>query len=82
MTQSRLESFVEAWANVIVGFGVNFAMNFAILPVVGLPVPTFGQNLAMGVLLTIVSVARSYAVRRWFNARIKGFAQKMTGKIK
>lgn len=82
MTQTRLESFIEAWANVAIGFGINFAMNFAILPAVGLPVPTLGQNLAMGVLFTIVSVARSYAVRRWFNARIKRFAQQMTEKIK
>lgn len=77
MTQSRLESFIEAWANVAIGFGVNFAMNFAILPAVGLPVPTLGQNLTMGVLFTIVSVARSYAVRRWFNARIKRFVQQV-----
>lgn len=80
--QTRLESLIEAGVNVAVGFSANFAMNLAILPVVGLPVPTLGQNLAMGVLFTIVSVARSYAVRRWFNARIKRFAQQMTEKIK
>lgn len=79
--QSRLGSFIEAWANVFIGFGINFAMNLVILPMVGLPMPTLSQNLGIGVLFTIVSVARSYAVRRWFNARISRFAHRMAEKI-
>jgi hypothetical protein len=38
-----------------------------ILPAVGLPQPTVGQNLTMGALFTLVSLARSYVLRRWFN---------------
>ncbi|MCD6672975.1 MAG: hypothetical protein LT106_08965 [Burkholderiaceae bacterium] len=79
--QSRLSSFIEAWVNVAIGFGINFTMNFLILPVVGLPMPSVGQNFAMGLLFTVVSVARSYAVRRWFNARINRFANIMAGRI-
>lgn len=81
MSQSRLSSFIEAWVNVAIGFGINFTMNFVILPIVGLPMPSVGQNFAMGVLFTVVSVARSYAVRRWFNARIARFANIMAGRI-
>lgn len=32
MTQTRLGSLIEACINVLIGFGVNFAANFAILP--------------------------------------------------
>lgn len=79
--QTRLGSFIEAWTNVAIGFGINFAMNLVILPAAGLPRPTLHQNLVIGVLFTIVSVARSYVVRRWFNARIGRFAQRIAERI-
>lgn len=79
--QSRLSSFIEAWTNVFIGFWINFTMNFLILPIVGLPMPSLSQNLGIGALFTLVSVARSYAVRRWFNARINRFANIVAGRI-
>ena len=33
--QSRVESFVEAWINVAIGFWINFAANYFILPLFG-----------------------------------------------
>ena len=35
MSQTKLGSITEAWANVAVGFGVNFAANMLILPLFG-----------------------------------------------
>lgn len=81
MNQTRLGSFIEAWVNVGIGFGINFAMNLVILPMAGLPMPSLGQNLVIGVLFTVVSVARSYLVRRWFNARISTFAHNIAERI-
>lgn len=81
MTQTRLGSFIEAWTNVFIGFWINFAMNLVILPAAGLPRPTLHQNLVIGVLFTFVSVARSYAVRRWFNARISRWAHNVAERI-
>lgn len=70
MSQSRLHSFVEAWANVFIGYWINFAMNMLILPLYGFHI-TLTQNLSMGLLYTMVSVIRSYVLRRWFNNIIR-----------
>jgi hypothetical protein len=62
--QSRLDSLVEAFINVLIGYWISFAANALILPLVGLPV-SVKQNLAIGGFMTIVSVARQYGIRRW-----------------
>ena len=69
MTQTRLGSLIEACINVLIGYWINFAANLLILPLFGWHV-TVAQNLALGAIYTAISIARSYAVRRWFNARI------------
>ena len=76
MTQSRLGSFIEAWVNVAIGFGINLVANIVVLPAFGFAV-TMGDALGIGVVFTIISVARSYAIRRWFNARIHNWANKI-----
>ncbi len=67
MTQSRLMSLVEAIANVIVGYGVAVITQILIFPMFGLHT-TLAQNLKMGAIFTIVSIARSFALRRVFEA--------------
>ena len=76
MTQTRLGSLIEACVNVLIGFGINFAANMLILPLFGWHV-TVTQNLALGAIYTGISIARSYAVRRWFNARIAKAAARL-----
>jgi hypothetical protein len=80
MNQTRLGSFIEAWINVAIGFAINFVANMLILPLIGFHI-TAGQNLFIGVLYTIISVARSYVIRRWFNARLHAAAQSLAGKV-
>lgn len=65
--QSRLMSPVEAIANVIVGYGVAVVTQMLIFPAFGLNT-TLAQNLKMGALFTVVSIARSFALRRLFEA--------------
>jgi hypothetical protein len=60
-------SLVEAVANVIVGYGVAVVTQILIFPIFGLQT-TLGQNLAMGGVFTIVSLFRSFALRRLFEA--------------
>lgn len=79
--QTRLESLVEAVVNILIGFGVNFAFNLVILPAVGLPMPTLGQNFILGCLFTIVSLCRSYLIRRWFNARLVAMSRRIARAI-
>ena len=76
MTQTRLGSLIEACINVAIGFWINFAANLVILPLFGWQV-TVTQNLALGAIYTGISIARSYAVRRWFNARIAKAAARL-----
>lgn len=76
MNQTRLGSFIEAWINVAIGFTINFCANLFILPLIGFHI-SVGQNLFIGVLYTLISVARSYTIRRWFNARIHAAALKL-----
>lgn len=76
MTQTKLGSLYEALINVVIGFAINFVANLVILPMVGFHI-TVGQNLYIGLLYTVVSVARSYTIRRWFNAKIHAAAQRM-----
>jgi hypothetical protein len=64
--QTKLGSFVEAWANIAVGFSINFVANLVVMPWFGFhvtPTDAFG----IGVIFTVISLARSYVLRRWFN---------------
>lgn len=67
MKQSRLMALVESVANVLVGYGVAVVTQILIFPIFGLHT-TLAQNLKMGAIFTIVSIARSFALRRVFEA--------------
>jgi len=67
MKQSRFMSAVEAAANVAVGYGVAVLAQLAVFPLFGLRV-ALGDNLAIGGVFTAVSIARSFALRRLFEA--------------
>jgi hypothetical protein len=67
MKQSRLMSLVESIANVAVGYGVAVLTQILIFPIFGLHT-TLAQNLKMGAIFTIVSITRSFALRRVFEA--------------
>jgi hypothetical protein len=67
MKQSRLMSLAEAMTNVAVGYGVAVVTQILIFPIFGLHT-SLGQNLAMGGIFTIVSLARSFLLRRVFEA--------------
>ena len=60
-------SLVEAVANVGVGFGVAVLAQIVVFPLFGLDVP-FTDNLLIGAIFTVLSIVRSYAVRRLFEA--------------
>jgi hypothetical protein len=76
MSQTRLGSFIEACINVLIGFWINFAANLLILPLIGFHI-TVSQNFFIGFLYTLISIARSYVIRRWFNRMIVRAAQKL-----
>ena len=65
MMQSRVMSLVEAIANVVVGYGVAVLTQILIFPLFGLHT-TLVQNLTMGAVFTLASIARSFTLRRLF----------------
>jgi membrane protein CcdC involved in cytochrome C biogenesis len=67
MKQSRLMSLVESLANVLVGYVVAVATHMAVFPLFGLAV-TVTENLLIGLIFTVVSIVRSYLLRRGFEA--------------
>lgn len=66
MTQTRIMSAVESVANVAIGYGVAVATQAAVFPLFGIHA-TAADHLAIGGIFTIVSLARSYLLRRLFN---------------
>lgn len=69
MKQSRVDSFMEAVTNVLIGFGINFIANWLILPGYFDIEPDLGSFAVLGMIYTLVSVARTYVIRRAFNGR-------------
>lgn len=67
--QTRTDSFMEALTNVAVGFTINFIANILILPaILGVPV-NLSELGFIGALYTVISVVRSYTLRRAFNGK-------------
>ena len=65
--QSRLMSLVEAVTNVVVGFLLALVTQIVVFPVLGLTA-SLADNVILGLTFTAVSIARSYALRRLFEA--------------
>ena len=63
--QSRRMSLVESIANVVVGYALAVATQIVVFPYFGLAT-AIGENLAIGAVFTVVSIARSYSLRRLF----------------
>lgn len=66
MSQSRALSAIESIANVGVGYGVALLSQLVIFPLFDIQIP-FSSNLAIGAWFTVISLVRSYVLRRWFN---------------
>jgi uncharacterized membrane protein YwzB len=80
MIQSRLESLIETLINTAIGFVVSYTA----WPVAAIMFDVHysaGQHVGITVFFTIISVARGYVVRRWFNARLHNAAVRLARKL-
>ena len=68
--QSKLMSLVESLTNVAIGMVVSFFGQIVVSHWYNLPL-NVTQNMQIVLFFTVLSVARSYVVRRWYNRRIK-----------
>jgi len=66
MSQSKLHSLLESAANIVIGFAISIAAQMVIFPWFGIYI-SFSDNLLMGLFFTVVSLIRSYVLRRAFN---------------
>lgn len=64
--QSKRNSLLEAFTNVLVGFVIAIATQVAVFPLFGIHIP-LEQDLLIGLIFTVVSLVRSYVLRRVFN---------------
>lgn len=66
MNQTKFQSLVESLINLLIGYGVAIATQVGVFPLFGIHIPLH-DNFVMGGIFTVVSLVRSYLIRRWFN---------------
>jgi hypothetical protein len=65
-------SFVEAVTNIVVGYGLAVFTQIIVFPMFGVHT-TLEQNLKTGIIFTLLSIARSFGLRRMFEViRVRG----------
>lgn len=67
MSQSRTHSAIETAANVLIGYVVAIAAQVVVFPLWGIHEPLASQ-LGIGLTFTGISILRTFALRRAFNA--------------
>lgn len=81
MNQTRAESFVEACINTAIGFVVSYLFWPVAAWLCGIS-STASQQLNVTLLFTILSVARSYCVRRWCGRYLKQLSRNLATCLK
>jgi len=78
MKQTKLGSLYESMMNIAIGAVVALASQLLVFPLFGINVP-LSTNLGIMAWFTLISVIRSYVIRRWFNDRLHRAALAMAG---
>jgi hypothetical protein len=73
MAQSRFMSLVEVITGSVIAFAVSIWANWAVLPLFGFRV-RLDQSFAITAIFTVISLVRSYLVRRLFEVYVKRIA--------
>lgn len=68
--QTRKESFVESLMNILIGYTVAVGSTFLVFPFFDIHIPA-SSNFWIGFYFTLISLMRSYFVRRYFNSKIQ-----------
>lgn len=69
--QLKKHSLFEAVTNIVVGYTINLLANFVIFPLWGWTI-SLKQNIEIGVIYTVISLIRSYCLRRAFTHLTEG----------
>ena len=68
--QTKKQSLIESLTSTTIGIIIGIVLNLTILPIFGYPV-SLSDSLWISVIFTVVSIIRSYIIRRWFNSKEK-----------
>lgn len=68
--QTKLESLKESFTNIILGYITALISQILIFPLFDIYV-SFSDNLLIGLYFTLISLLRSFLVRRYYNAKVK-----------
>jgi len=64
--QTKRQSFIESATNVLIGYFVALFSQLIVFPIFDINV-SFSDNLLIGLYFTLISLIRSYLIRRYFN---------------
>lgn len=67
MAQTWWGSIVEAKTNIVIGFAINWTANMVFLPMFGFSSLTGAKAFGIGLVFTVISIARQLVIRRFFN---------------
>ena len=67
--QTKLQSLIESGINILIGYLVALVSQIVIFPFFGISVP-LADNLLIGLWFTVISLIRSYVIRRYFNRKV------------
>ena len=67
--QTKYQSLIESLINILIGYLTALLSQVLIFPLFDINV-TLQDNLLIGLYFTIISLLRSYLVRRYFNKRV------------
>ena len=68
--QSKLNSFIESLTNILIGYVIALISQLAIFSLFDINIP-LSDNLLIGLYFTLISLVRSYIIRRYFNKKGK-----------
>ena len=68
--QTKKQSLIESLTSTTIGIIIGIVLNLTILPIFGYPV-SLSDSLWISVIFTVISIIRSYIIRRWFNSKEK-----------
>jgi len=69
MQQTKIESLIESFINILIGYMTAICSQFLIFPLFDIYI-SIQDNLLIGLYFTIISLIRSYTIRRYFNKKV------------
>ena len=67
--QTKIQSLIESFINILIGYITAILSQLLIFPLFNINLP-IQDNLLIGLYFTLISLVRSYVIRRYFNKKV------------